>query len=134
MSPDLDVPFSIVVLPRNAARRAEHGARTPQMVREFIASLEVVPVDLLEVGDRCGICLEGYGGSPQLPEGSDKPLRLRCGHVFGQDCLAILLMPTGVPGPQHSSCPMCRAPLDMVRGDEEPNDPRASVPSFYAIG
>ena len=51
----------------------------------------------------CRICWTDY-------EGEDRPVRLQCGHVFGEECIIIWsrgVTPTG----RYNGCPWCRAEL-----------------------
>lgn len=107
--------------------------RTIQHVQAFIASLPVVPKRELVGNEDCSICLEAYyrpapggllartmnsltslGGTTSGLELNEQPLKLPCGHVFGKDCLSITFAPKDRVETQHSSCPMCRARLDIV--------------------
>jgi len=56
----------------------------------FLESLE--PISIEEVNDnnrRCPICWKAYGEKPDPGfDNTEMPVKLRCGHIFGDKCLA----------------------------------------------
>lgn len=114
--------------------------RTLDHVRAYITSLSQVFSADLDVDARCNICLQEY--YPRSPPRSflrrtisaisvlsgntsqsrssepavvnEQPVRLPCGHHIGRDCLALLLAPKPYADEEYSSCPLCRAKLDIV--------------------
>ena len=51
----------------------------------------------------CGICWSDY-------EDDDQPVKLPCGHVFGEEC-ALAWARGATPTGRHNGCPSCRAEL-----------------------
>ena len=51
----------------------------------------------------CGICWNDY-------EDNDQPVKLPCGHVFGEECVLAWARGT-TPTGRHNGCPSCRAEL-----------------------
>lgn len=61
------------------------------------------PADLTRYISRCQICWNEF-------EGEDRPVRLPCGHTFGEEC--IIAWSRGVtPTGRHNGCPHCGAEL-----------------------
>lgn len=84
----------------------DHFPRPPRKSdAEFLSGLEQIALEDLHADDRfCPICLDPYvapsEGEPS--ENEERPVKLPCGHVFGQSCVSTL---------RHESykCPMCRS-------------------------
>lgn len=85
-------------------------------------ALPSVVIENLDKDDKiCGICRVEYSFSS--PDSGDqgnppeKPIRLACGHVFGQVCLKQWLSPAPQGG-NSNSCPTCRHQLFKARPSE----------------
>ncbi|KAL9636590.1 MAG: hypothetical protein Q9164_002721 [Protoblastenia rupestris] len=83
----------------------------PEIIR-ILSRLPVIEIGDLEDDQRnCAICLEGFkyqgkAGDRDISGNIDEaPVRLRCGHVFGDVCFRNWIRPFG----EATSCPMCRA-------------------------
>ena len=64
-------------------------------------SFPVVSIESLPEHDRkCFVCLEKYGDSPDGTP-AEEPVKLPCGHSFGQNCITKWLK-------TRQSCPICR--------------------------
>lgn len=59
--------------------------------------------DLIEQNPRCGICWNDFVGE-------DRPVKLPCGHVLGEECISSWAGGTTSTG-RHHGCPYCRAEL-----------------------
>lgn len=59
--------------------------------------------DLIEQNPRCGICWNDFVGE-------DRPVKLPCGHVLGEECIISWAGGTTSTG-RHHGCPYCRAEL-----------------------
>lgn len=59
--------------------------------------------DLLQQNPLCCICWNDY-------DDGDLPVKLPCGHVFGEDCVIAWARGT-TPTGRHNGCPSCRAQL-----------------------
>lgn len=74
---------------------------------EAIAALRqrftVPSADLLQQHPLCGICWNDY-------DGEDQPVKLPCGHVFGEECV-IAWAKGATPTGRHNGCPSCRSEL-----------------------
>ena len=69
-----------------------------------LRQLFAVPsADLMQQNPLCGICWSDY-------EGKDQPVKLPCGHVFGEECVTAWAKGT-TPTGCHNGCPTCRAKL-----------------------
>lgn len=84
--------------------------------------LPSVDIETLDKNDKiCGICRVEYSfSSPDSGDQEDppeKPIRLACGHVFGQLCLKQWLGPAPQGG-NNNSCPTCRHQLFDARPSE----------------
>lgn len=96
-------------------------ARIPSFVRtvaSYVSSLPKVPcADLTET--ECSICREDFDVSLTTDDG-ELPVRLQCGHIFGEKCLLLFLSTRAT---RQNSCPMCRAKLphlaDHASGRQE---------------
>lgn len=97
---------------------------SPCQIEDFLQTLDRVEISTLGTDDlTCSICKLEYGkgrgnttepvsGSGQaLPgeESPEYPVKLSCGHVFGNWCIKTWLL--GRP----ASCPACRFQFQMVR-------------------
>ena len=59
--------------------------------------------DAIQQNPLCRICWNDY-------EGEDRPVKLPCGHLFGEEC--IIAWSRGItPNGRHNGCPYCRAEL-----------------------
>jgi len=83
-------------------------ARIPsafQTAASFVSGLPKVPcTDLPD--NECSICREDFDASQATDDG-EIPVRLPCGHIFGEKCLLAFLS----IGTTRHSCPMCRGKL-----------------------
>ena len=59
--------------------------------------------DLYQQNPLCGICWNDY-------DEKDLPIKLPCGHVFGEQCVIAWARGT-TPTGRHNGCPICRAEL-----------------------
>ncbi len=59
--------------------------------------------DLIQQYPLCSICWNDY-------DGEDQPVKLPCGHVFGEECVIAWGQGT-TPTGRHNGCPTCRAEL-----------------------
>lgn len=93
-------------------------------VEEFLQTLSRVEISTLGTDNvKCSICKQEYGilreDSTELASGSDQglpgeetpeyPVKLSCGHVFGEWCIKTWLLG------QPASCPTCRLQFEPVR-------------------
>lgn len=64
-------------------------------VLHFIERLPEIPLsDLDQQSQECAICRGNYGESCSFNEGKpEMPVRLPCGHVFGKECIVVVLKP-----------------------------------------
>ncbi|KAL6703073.1 hypothetical protein ACN47E_010210 [Coniothyrium glycines] len=65
--------------------------------QEFLDSLQTVPLhEVIEHDPKCVICRKPYDEPPDPGfNNSEEPVRLRCGHAFGNKCLAsVFALPT----------------------------------------
>ena len=97
--PWVGVPLQVVITPCLHESVSEIGT--------FMAALPVVPIDELGEDDSCAICLQTYVESVPGAD-AEEPVKLPCGHAFGNNCLSEWLEGTV----QRSfSCPLCRTQL-----------------------
>ena len=69
-----------------------------------LRQLFAVPsADLIQQHPLCGICWGDY-------DKKDQPVKLPCGHVFGEECIIAWAKGT-TPTGRHNGCPTCRAAL-----------------------
>ncbi len=52
----------------------------------------------------CCICLQAFGSAFSNQVGSEAPVKLPCGHIFGEVCISSWTL-------THNSCPLCRQPV-----------------------
>jgi hypothetical protein len=81
--------------PQPAPRRysfPEPGRDTFDSQQAFLDSLKPIKIeDIEEDGRKCPICWKQYGDNPDPGyDNSERPVRLRCNHVYGEKCLADL--------------------------------------------
>ena len=81
-------------------------------IQNYISALPAASAEEVAADDTCHICFEKYG-QPTPTEGPEHPLRLPCGHVFGNACLTKLLATDSRVGVANSACPLCRATLEV---------------------
>jgi hypothetical protein len=56
---------------------------------DFVASLHAISLDDVEPEQKCPTCWKPFGEAPDFGfDNSELPVKLRCGHVFGNKCLA----------------------------------------------
>ena len=78
----------------------------PPSIKRFLEALpEIQLKDLSEDHKNCNICMEQYTDATD----AEKPVSLRCGHIFGSSCIMNWVLSSEVS--HHSTCPMCRATL-----------------------
>lgn len=53
--------------------------------------------------DSCSICWTDY-------DQADRPIKLPCGHIFGEECILAWAQGT-TPSGRYNGCPICRAEL-----------------------
>ncbi len=75
---------------------------------------------LLDVGDldgetECWSCSGNFGWK----DGSEVPLRLRCGHVYGLSCLKAIVRSHAALGQSFPRCPTCRVDFLNVGPDAD---------------
>lgn len=85
---------------------------------------EIYPVIAPEPEASCPVCFEEYNKpveemttTPESGKASkrqEKPVKLKCGHVFGIDCLYQILDPDLIGNP---TCPLCRNLIDPMLED-----------------
>lgn len=114
---------------------ARNFSLLPAEIKEFMEMLEKVNVSSLEQDAReCDICKKEFSHLPDAVSSTDptsvkdtrapteqsatdeepeNPVRLACGHIYGEDCLQKWIIGSGSWG--LPSCPMCRAVLE--KGD-----------------
>ncbi|KAJ8109529.1 hypothetical protein OPT61_g7394 [Boeremia exigua] len=64
--------------------------------------LSPVKTDALDPKERpCCICLQPFGSAGLDQSGSEAPIQLPCGHIFGEVCISSWTL-------AHDSCPLCR--------------------------
>ena len=81
-------------------------------IQSYISSLPAASAEEVAADDTCHICFEKYG-HPTPTEGPEHPLRLPCGHIFGNACLIKLLAIDSQLELTNSACPLCRATLEV---------------------
>ena len=82
-------------------------------VKAFLRSLRSVPLAELDEDRReCSICLNAYTEVGLDRAEPETPKQLKCGHVFGSECLLDLLGPKMNGGFEYDTCPMCRASIE----------------------
>lgn len=80
-------------------RPPQPDANTFDTQKEFLDSLHPVPIDTIASNNlRCPHCWKNYGQSDPGFDNAEDPVKLRCGHVFGEKCLkeAIFALPKTV--------------------------------------
>ena len=87
----------------------ETGA-LPSIERYLEKLPEIQLRDLSDEDRNCNICMEPFTNDVD----AEKPVSLRCGHVFGRSCLKEWASSLQVSKP---TCPMCRAPLTPSSSD-----------------
>ena len=96
----------------------KRGAQfSPSQVEDFLQTSSPVGISTLEKDDqKCSICMSEYvkeRGDTNKPvmeseqgllgeDAPEKPIKLPCGHVFGEWCIKVWLLK------QRASCPICR--------------------------
>lgn len=89
-------------------------------IEDFLQTSPPVDKSTLEEEDqKCSICMSEYRGNNEPvtkseqgllgEEASESPVKLPCGHVFGDLCIKEWLLT------QHASCPLCRFQFRPVR-------------------
>lgn len=82
-------------------------------IKRFLEALPEIPIEnLSEENKSCNICMEQFTDDDDNVE---KPVSLRCGHVFGSFCIRTWVMSSNASQP---TCPMCRANLTSPSGIE----------------
>lgn len=98
---------------------SRRGARTLEGVKAFVAALPIVGREEMragpEVDGRCCICLEDYYQTSVVgwEIENERPVKLGCGHVVGNDCLERLFGPKAWADMEVDTCPLCRAKVDL---------------------
>ena len=93
--------------------------------------LNVVPYldikTLPSLDDKCAICTEPYLEGPrELRDALDAPVKMRCGHIFGHNCLVRWML----SGNFDNHCPFCRTQI-VDESDLEMSDPNVVAPLVY---
>ena len=68
-------------------------------------------IDTSPVNHECLLCLKSFV-NPLCSMRTEPPVKLPCGHIFGNTCLFIWFSEIGV---QHNTCPMCRTKFAIPR-------------------
>lgn len=97
---------------------------SPSQVEDFLQTSSPVEISTLEKDDqKCSICMSEYvkeRGDTNKPameseqgllgeDAPENPIKLPCGHVFGEWCIKAWLLK------QRASCPVCRFQFRPVR-------------------
>ena len=108
-------------LPATPTTRAKTLLNTK--AKAFLESLPILALADLRLDSlECPFCIEPYQNSPH----SERPVRLPCNHVMGNDCLRKWLNSSGANA-NNNACPTCRAVL-FERGDELDDDSEDETP------
>ena len=73
----------------------------------FLATVPYINADDPAFANDCDICQEPYREAPLEGKSLNRPVRLRCGHVYGIQCLAHWLLSES----SNLLCPHCRTPI-----------------------
>ena len=94
-----------------------HAPSTLESVLRFVRGLpEVLLNDLDDESKKCAICRGPYGENVSFNEGKPEvPVKLPCNHIFGKECLTILLSPKVGFWLGVRSCPLCRREIEGIR-------------------
>ena len=92
-----------------ATQAAEVGVLKPPTmlpsIKRFLEALpEIQPKDLSTDHKSCNICMERFTDDTD----AEKPIYLRCGHIFGSFCIKAWVSSSQASQP---TCPMCRVVL-----------------------
>lgn len=131
-NPDLiwAIPFLEIVgqflghIPEHEGINKSGTQFSPSQVEDFLQTSSPVGISKLEKDDqRCSICMSEYvkeRGDTKKPaveseqrllgeDAPENPIKLPCGHVFGEWCIKAWLLK------QRASCPVCRFQFRPVR-------------------
>ena len=78
------------------------------MAEAFLHELLQAHNTVQNMGERCGICLEGYGTLSRETGNIEVGIRLPCNHFIGSACIAIWLQ-------DNNTCPICRREFFQAR-------------------
>ena len=92
---------------------------TDKLVDLLFRSMQHAHSGDLQDTTECHICSQPFlrGSHPE------RPVVLRCGHVFGEACILKWMSPLSSRNRGQNSCPLCREPLLDLRALEGPTTP-----------
>ena len=82
----------------------------PPPSREVFLRTGLLPVDRCDIPEcksSCPICTETFVASDADPD-AEKPVRLPCNHIFGEECIIHWFSTDNDDGSPHNTCPLCR--------------------------
>lgn len=105
-----DISLIMNLSPNKRRRRSD-----AERVAAFFHGLPQVPISTEH--EKCSICLEQYPHPKACSiavkaMNLERPVKLPCGHVFGDKCLKRWL------GGGHDDCPLCRRKWDIEKADK----------------
>ena len=94
----------------------------------FLSAIPYLDVkNVPSLDEKCAICTEPYLEGPcELRDAPDAPVKIRCGHIFGHNCLVRWML----SGNFDNSCPFCRAQV-VYESDLESPDPNVVAQLVY---
>ena len=92
----------------------------------FLSGIPHLDIETLpSLDEKCAICTEPYlESSCELRDPLDSPVKIRCGHIFGHNCLVRWMLSDSF----DNQCPFCRAKIV----DESDPDLRSPDPNVRA--
>lgn len=100
----------------------------PDTIRKLFKHLSITDLPESKPDRTCTICERQYQATAisttmtpwtQLaPPLTEEPIRLPCGHVFGERCIQLRAFPPP-HGRNQNSCPMCRDPIFVLSEAQE---------------
>ena len=91
----------------------------------FLTAIPYLNIETLpsSLDEKCAICTEPYlETSGELRDPLDAPVRIRCGHIFGHNCLVRWMLSDNF----DNQCPYCRSQV-VDESDLESPDPNVAV-------
>jgi len=104
------------------------GEMRPDWVEKFLQQVELQSPTQAE--GSCDICQIAYG-TREGDRNYELPVRLRCEHMFGKDCIMQWLTQRDEDGEYNSSCPMCRAVVVDDAGAMPPSPIISPFPGLF---